>query len=70
MSRVAVIQLDSSDTEPVAERIERAARIVEALERVDVAILPELWHVGAFDLEAAKARFAEVRAATRPGPIR
>jgi predicted amidohydrolase len=55
MSRVAVIQLDSSDSEPVAERIERAASIVERLERVDVAVLPELWHVGAFDLEAAKA---------------
>jgi len=58
MSRVALVQLDSSDTESVADRIERAAVLVESLVDADVAVLPELWHVGAFDLDAATT-FAE-----------
>ena len=55
MTRVALVQLDVSDTEEVADRIERAASLVEGLTDVDLAVLPELWHVGAFDLERAKA---------------
>ena len=54
MTRVALVQLDSSDREPVADRVERAAVLVEGLRDVEVAVLPELWAVGAFDL--AKAR--------------
>jgi predicted amidohydrolase len=54
MTRVALIQLDVSDTEAVDARIERAAGLVESLVDVDLAVLPELWHVGAFDLEGAK----------------
>jgi len=54
MTRVALVQLDSSDGEPVADRVERAAVLVEGLRDVEVAVLPELWAVGAFDL--AKAR--------------
>ncbi len=54
MTRVALIQLDVNDAETVAERVERAGRIVEGLVDVDLAVLPELWHVGAFDLEAAR----------------
>ncbi len=55
MTRVALVQLDSSSTETPADRLERAAGIVERLVDVDLAVLPELWHVGAFDLELAKA---------------
>jgi predicted amidohydrolase len=55
MTRVALVQLDSSDTETPADRVERAAGLVEGLADVDLAVLPELWHVGAFDLEGAKA---------------
>jgi predicted amidohydrolase len=55
MTRAALIQLDVSDTETVPDRIERAAGLVESLTGVDLAVLPELWHVGAFDLEGATA---------------
>jgi predicted amidohydrolase len=54
MTRVALIQLDVNDSETVAERVERAGEIVEGLVDVDLAVLPELWHVGAFDLDAAR----------------
>ena len=54
MTKVALVQLDVSDTESVADRIERAAGIVESITDADLIVLPELWHVGAFDL--AKAR--------------
>jgi predicted amidohydrolase len=54
MTRVALIQLEVNDSESVAERIERAGEIVEGLVDVDLAVLPELWHVGAFDLDAAR----------------
>ena len=54
MTRVALIQLDVNDSETVAERVERAGKIVEGLVDVDLAVLPELWHVGAFDLDAAR----------------
>jgi predicted amidohydrolase len=54
MTRVALIQLDVNDWETVAERVERAATMVERLVDVDLAVLPELWHVGAFDLDAAR----------------
>jgi predicted amidohydrolase len=55
MTRVALVQLDSSDSETPADRLERAAGVVEGLVDVDLAVLPELWHVGAFDLDAARA---------------
>jgi predicted amidohydrolase len=55
MTRVALIQLDVNDSETIAERIERAGALVEGLVDVDLAVLPELWHVGAFDLESARA---------------
>jgi predicted amidohydrolase len=54
MTRVALIQLDVNDTETPHERIERVGTIVEGLTGVDLAVLPELWHVGAFDLDAAR----------------
>ena len=55
MTRVALIQLDVNDSETIPERIERAGALVEGLVDVDLAVLPELWHVGACDLEAARA---------------
>jgi len=54
MTRVALVQLDVSDSEPVAARIDRAAALVEGLSDVDIVVLPELWHVGAFNLDGAR----------------
>jgi len=54
MTRVALLQLDVNDSESTPERIERAGALVEGLVDVDLAVLPELWHVGAFDLDAAR----------------
>jgi len=54
MTRVALVQLDVSDSEDVATRIERAAALVEGLTDVDLVVLPELWHVGAFNLAGAR----------------
>lgn len=48
-ARVALVQLDSSDAEPVAERIDRALGMAaDAAAGADLVVLPELWHVGAF----------------------
>jgi predicted amidohydrolase len=53
--RVALIQLDCSTSEPVAHRVTRAFGLIDATApRADVVILPELWHVGAFDVDAAR----------------
>ena len=76
MTRVALIQLDVNDTETPRERIERAGAMVEGLVDVDLAVLPELWHVGAFDLDAARenaepmdgAVVTRMRAAARRRP--
>ena len=54
MTLVALVQLDVSDSEPVATRIDRAAALVEGLSDVDIVVLPELWHVGAFNLDGAR----------------
>ena len=54
MTRVALVQLDSSDSETVESRIDRAAALVSQLGEADLVVLPELWHVGAFDLEGAR----------------
>ena len=58
MTKVALVQLDVSDSESVDDRITRAAAIVESIRGVDLIVLPELWHVGAFDLGQAR-EFAE-----------
>jgi predicted amidohydrolase len=56
---VALVQLDCSSAEPVAERVARGLALVDAVSAdADVVVLPELWHVGAFDVEAART-FAE-----------
>ena len=53
MSRVALLQVDVSDNESVEDRVARVLRMVR-LETAgcDLAVLPELWHVGAFNNEA------------------
>ncbi|CAB4849296.1 unannotated protein [freshwater metagenome] len=58
MTRVALIQLDVNDNDTPAMRVAHAASLVEGLRDVELAVLPELWHVGAFDMVAAK-EFAE-----------
>ncbi len=53
--RVALIQLDCSTSEPVASRVTRGLKLVDTVARdADMVILPELWHVGAFDVDAAR----------------
>ncbi|TAK70480.1 MAG: carbon-nitrogen family hydrolase [Actinomycetota bacterium] len=54
--RVAVLQLDVSAGEPVAARVDRVLDLVaDTARQADVVVLPELWHVGAFDIPAARA---------------
>ncbi len=51
-SRVALVQLRVDDTEPVADRVDRVAEfLVELRGAPDLVLLPELWPVGAFNLE-------------------
>lgn len=53
--KVAAIQLDCSSTEPVGTRVTRTLELVDKTARdVDLLVLPELWHVGAFDVDAAR----------------
>jgi predicted amidohydrolase len=53
--RVALFQLDCSTAEPVEARVTRTLTLIdEVAPTVDMLVLPELWHVGAFDLVAAK----------------
>jgi predicted amidohydrolase len=53
--RLALVQLDCSTAEPVGHRITRTLELVDAIGNdVDLVVLPELWHVGAFDVEAAR----------------
>ena len=52
---IALIQLNCSSAEPVYERIPRAFHLVrEAAKDAELVVLPELWHVGAFDVDAAR----------------
>lgn len=55
--RIALIQLDCSTSEAVAHRVTRTLGLIAstvAEHKPDMVILPELWHVGAFDVEAAR----------------
>lgn len=53
--RLGLIQLDCSSSEPVASRVTRGLELVDRTARdVDLVMLPELWHVGAFDVDAAR----------------
>ncbi len=53
--RVALVQVDVSSSEPVHDRVTRTLALVdEAARDCDLLVLPELWHVGAFDIVAAQ----------------
>ncbi|MHB8795034.1 MAG: carbon-nitrogen family hydrolase [Candidatus Nanopelagicales bacterium] len=53
--RVGLVQLDCSSSEPVEDRVTRTLELVDATApSVDLLVLPELWHVGAFDVDAAR----------------
>lgn len=53
--RVALIQLDCSTAEPVASRVTRTLTLLDrTAAESDLVVLPELWHVGAFDVDAAR----------------
>lgn len=53
--RVAAVQLDCSTREPVHARVSRTLGLIEqAAADADLIVLPELWHVGAFDVDAAR----------------
>jgi len=52
---IAVVQVDCSTNEPVYSRVPRVIGMVaEAARGSDMVVLPELWHVGAFDIAAAR----------------
>jgi predicted amidohydrolase len=55
VSRVALLQVSSDASESAADRIERVLGILEeSLPQADIAVLPELWISGAFDLPLAR----------------
>jgi predicted amidohydrolase len=55
VSRVALLQVSSDASESAADRIERVLGILEeTLPQADIAVLPELWISGAFDLPLAR----------------
>lgn len=55
VTRVALLQVSSDASEAPDDRIERVLGMLEsALPRVDLAVLPELWISGAFDLPLAR----------------
>lgn len=61
--KVHAIQLRTDLTEPIEERVERAADLVARQRRADLVVLPELWVQGGFAFES----FAET-AQTIDGP--
>ena len=53
--RVAALQIDCSTIESVPQRVERVLGLIdEQASDCDFMVLPELWNVGAFELEAAR----------------
>lgn len=65
MTRIALLQVDVSDTEPVDVRTKRVLDLVHAQKgKADLVVLPELWHVGAFNDPALREN-----AQTRDGEI-
>lgn len=53
--RLSIIQLSCDERESAAQRTERAlSQIASVAPSSDVVMLPELWHVGAFDIAAAR----------------
>ncbi|WNI16739.1 carbon-nitrogen family hydrolase [Actinacidiphila sp. ITFR-21] len=53
--RATLVQIDVDTEETVADRRERAARLVRAQAGADLVVLPELWPVGAFAADAFAA---------------
>lgn len=51
MVTVSVVQLEVDDHEAVSDRIERVVDLLRGLSSVDLVVLPELWPVGAFNVE-------------------
>ena len=48
MSRVALLQVDVSDTESPESRVPRVLSMVSEQEgKCDLVVLPELWNIGA-----------------------
>ena len=55
MSRAALLQVSSDASEAPQDRIERVlGMLADALPQADIAVLPELWIPGAFDLPIAR----------------
>ena len=53
MFNVRLVQVESSDSEVPAARISRVlGELATHAMAADVVVLPELWHVGAFNLAA------------------
>lgn len=53
--RVAVLQIDCSTSESVPERVERVLDLIDQhASDCDFMLLPELWNVGAFELDASR----------------
>jgi predicted amidohydrolase len=53
--RVGLLQIDCSSSEQVSQRITRVLGMIdEHAPECDLMMLPELWHVGAFDIVAAR----------------
>ena len=51
---VALIQLNCTSADPIYERVPHALKLIsKAATKAQFVVLPELWHVGAFDIEAA-----------------
>ena len=56
MSRVALLQVDVSDTESPESRVPRVLSMVSEQEgKCDLVVLPELWNIGAFNSDALEA---------------
>ena len=56
MSRVALLQIDVSDTETPEARVLRVLDLIAQQKgKCDLAILPELWKIGAFNSGALEA---------------
>lgn len=56
MARVALVQVAVNSAEAVGDRVERVEALTsQAIQDADIAILPELWPTGAFDLDQGLA---------------
>ncbi len=63
--KVRLVQIESNDSEPVEVRIAHiVAQLPEHASAADVVVLPELWHIGAFNLPAVSGA-----AQTLDGPL-